>query len=70
MKQGLLHRRGLGNNGRSRTVFCAVYGLKLEIVIIQSRMARKTWVTTKASWALQAHLDLYIAFNNGYKLTV
>lgn len=33
-----------------------------------SRMARKTWVTTKALWALQAHLDLYIAFNNGYKL--
>lgn len=33
-----------------------------------SRMARKTWVTTKTMWALQAHLDLYIAFNNGYNL--
>lgn len=35
-----------------------------------SRLTRKTWVTTKAAWALQAHLDLYIAFNNGYKLGV
>lgn len=34
-----------------------------------SRMGRKTWVTTKAQWALQAHLDLYIAWNNGYKLS-
>ena len=31
-----------------------------------SRMARKTWVTTKKMEGLQAHLDLYIAFNNGY----
>jgi LIF / OSM family len=34
-----------------------------------SRMARKVWVTTKKSERLQAHLDLYIAFNNGYSLT-
>lgn len=33
-----------------------------------SRMARKTWATTKRMWALQYHLDLYIAFNNGYEL--
>lgn len=33
-----------------------------------SRMTRKTWVTTKAQWALQAHLDLYIAWNNGYPI--
>jgi IS1 family transposase len=33
-----------------------------------SRMARRTWVTTKQVERLQAHLDLYIAFNNGYKL--
>lgn len=33
-----------------------------------SRMARRTWVTTKAQWALQAHLDLYIAYNNGYDI--
>ena len=33
-----------------------------------SRMARKSWVTTKQIDRLQAHLDLYIAFNNGYKL--
>ncbi len=32
-----------------------------------SRMARKTWSTTKRMWALQYHLDLYIAFNNGYE---
>lgn len=33
-----------------------------------SRMARKTWVTTKKAEMLQAHLDLYIAWNNGYKI--
>lgn len=33
-----------------------------------SRMSRKTWTTTKKMWALQAHLDLYIAFNNKYVL--
>jgi transposase-like protein len=33
-----------------------------------SRMARRTWVTTKLLKRLQAHLDLYIAYNNGYKL--
>jgi len=33
-----------------------------------SRMARKVWVTTKRKDRLQAHLDLYIAWNNGYQL--
>lgn len=33
-----------------------------------SRMARKTWVTTKTLRGLQAHLDLYVAFNNKYQL--
>ncbi len=33
-----------------------------------SRIARKTWATTKRMWALQYHLDLYIAFNNGYEM--
>ncbi len=33
-----------------------------------SRMARKVWVTTKKAERLQAHLHLYIAFNNGYRL--
>lgn len=33
-----------------------------------SRLVRKSWVTTKRMWALQAHLDLYIAYNNGYNL--
>lgn len=33
-----------------------------------SRMARKTWVTTKRLDRLQAHMDLYIAWNNGYEL--
>lgn len=32
-----------------------------------SRMARRTWATTKRMWALQYHLDIYIAFNNGYE---
>lgn len=35
-----------------------------------SRMGRKTWVTTKKVERLQAHLDLYIAFNNKYALPV
>lgn len=33
-----------------------------------SRMRRRTWVTTKKMERLQAHLDLYIAYNNGYVL--
>jgi hypothetical protein len=33
-----------------------------------SRMGRKTWVTTKKVERLQAHLDLYIAFNNNYPI--
>ena len=33
-----------------------------------SRMSRKTWVTTKRAWALQAHLDIYIAWNNKYPI--
>lgn len=33
-----------------------------------SRLSRKTWVTTKRLWALQAHLDLYTAWNNKYVL--
>ena len=32
-----------------------------------SRLARRTWTTTKKAENLQAHLDLYIAFHNGYK---
>jgi hypothetical protein len=33
-----------------------------------SRMARKTWVTTKIIEGLQEHLDLFIAYYNGYQL--
>ena len=33
-----------------------------------SRMGRKVWVTTKITALLQAHLDLYIAYANGYAL--
>ncbi len=32
-----------------------------------SRMARRTWATTKRTWALQDHLDIYIAYTNGYE---
>jgi hypothetical protein len=32
-----------------------------------SRMARRTWSTTKRAERLQDHLDIYIAFNNGYE---
>jgi len=35
-----------------------------------SRMARKVWTTTKKPDRLQAHLDLYIAFNNNYRLAI
>ncbi len=33
-----------------------------------SRMARKVWVTTKKDSFLQAHLDLYLAYVNGYSV--
>ena len=33
-----------------------------------SRMGRRTWITTKKIERLQAHLDLYIAWVNGYCL--
>jgi len=33
-----------------------------------SRLARKTWSATKKAACLQDHLDLYVAFNNGYCL--
>ena len=33
-----------------------------------SRLARKTWATTKKMDRLQKHLDLFIAYQNGYKL--
>lgn len=33
-----------------------------------SRMARRSWVTTKSIRALEAHLDLYIAWNNRYPI--
>ena len=33
-----------------------------------SRMARKVWTTTKKIDRLQAHLDLYTAYLNGYSL--
>ena len=35
-----------------------------------SRMMRKVWTTTKKDWALQAHLYLFIAFYNQYKLAI
>ena len=35
-----------------------------------SRMARKTWVTTKKYSRLQAHLNLYIAWNNRYQVAI
>lgn len=33
-----------------------------------SRLSRKTWVTTKKLDRLQAHLDFYVAWHNGYRL--
>jgi transposase-like protein len=33
-----------------------------------SRLMRKVWVTTKRPERLQAHLDLYTAYHNGYRL--
>lgn len=33
-----------------------------------SRLSRRSWVTTKRPDRLQAHLDLYIAYRNGYKV--
>jgi hypothetical protein len=34
-----------------------------------SRLLRRVWVTTKKQSRLQAHLDLYLAFRNGYPIT-
>ena len=33
-----------------------------------SRLARRTWSASKCLRGMQDHLDLYIAFNNGYEL--
>jgi hypothetical protein len=35
-----------------------------------SRLSRKTWVTTKKLERLDAHLALYTAWNNGYRLVL
>ena len=35
-----------------------------------ARLSRRTWVTTKKLDRLAAHLSLYIAWNNGYRLRV
>jgi transposase-like protein len=34
-----------------------------------SRLLRRVWVTTKKASRLEAHLDLYIAYHNNYRLT-
>lgn len=34
-----------------------------------SRLLRKSWVTTKLPQRLQAHLDLYVTYHNGYQLS-
>lgn len=33
-----------------------------------ARLSRRTWSTTKKTWSLQASLNIYMAYNNGYKL--
>jgi len=33
-----------------------------------SRLKRKTWATTKKMEFLQMHLDLFIAYQNGYEI--
>ena len=35
-----------------------------------SRMRRRTWATTKLAKNLQRHLDIYVAWNNGYHLNL
>lgn len=57
--------------GSRRNVDDALFALNHTSAKIRhdlSRMMRKVWVTTKKASRLQAHLDLYIAFNNGYLL--
>jgi transposase-like protein len=48
-----------------------LYTLNYSIAKIRndlSRLSRKTWVTTKKPERLQAHLDLYMAWNNRYQI--
>lgn len=64
-------RRKLSQSANRRNQDDAMFALNLIAAKIRhdmSRMARKSWVTTKRQDRLQAHLDLYIAFNNGYQL--
>lgn len=61
----------LFKNGRRRNVHDALFRLNHTAAKIRhdlSRMQRKVWVTTKLPKRLQAHLDLYIAYINGYAL--
>jgi hypothetical protein len=64
-------RRKLSQQANRRNQDDAMFALNLACAKIRhdmSRMARKSCVTTKKAERLQAHLDLYIAFNNGYQL--
>jgi len=64
-------KRKLSKQSNRRNKNDSMFALNLAAAKIRhdmSRMARKTWVTTKSATRLQAHLDLYIAFNNGYRL--
>lgn len=65
------HKAVLGGRKRLRGAPDPLFRLNHTCAKIRSdlsRMARRTWATTKRMWALQYHLDLYIAFNNGYEL--
>lgn len=67
-----IHRRDRSKNVDRRNRDTSQYTFNYIAAKIRhdlSRMARRSWVTTKRVWALQAHLDLYIAWNNGYKIT-
>lgn len=66
-----IHRAHLGR-AKARNAHDPLFRLNHTAAKIRadiSRMARRTWSTTKLAERLQDHLDIYIAFNNGYDLS-
>lgn len=56
---------------RHDTEFDPLFGINHMAAVLRhdlSRLSRRTWVTTKKAERLQAHLDMYIAYRNEYKI--
>jgi hypothetical protein len=60
------------SRGKSKAVHDPMFTLNHTCALLRhdlSRLSRKTWVTTKKAERLQMHLDLYIAWQNKYKMS-